>query len=39
VEILNRIEVKVVLGYFFPGAAFRGGGGAWVVGSEDHFRF
>lgn len=39
VEILNRIEVKAVLGYFFPGAAFPGGTGAWGAGVEAQFRF
>lgn len=39
VEILDRIEVKGVLGYFFPGAAFPGGTRAWGVGLEAEFRF
>ncbi len=39
VEILNRIEVKAVLGYFFPGTAFPGGTGAWGVDVEAQFRF
>lgn len=40
VELWNRVEVKVVLGYFIPGAAFSGvAGGAWLVGTELQFRF
>jgi len=39
-EIFNRLDVKAVLGYFIPGAAFPGGtDGAWVVGAEVQFRF
>lgn len=39
VEILDRIEVKAVLGYFFPGAAFPGGTGAWGAGVEAQLGF
>jgi alginate production protein len=39
VEILDRLEVKAVVGHFFPGAAFPGGTGAWGVGVEAQFRF
>lgn len=39
VEVLDRIEVKAVLGYFVPGAAFPGGTGAWGIGVEAEFRF
>ena len=39
VEILDRIEVKATLGYFFPGAALPPGAGAWGAGVEAKFRF
>jgi alginate production protein len=40
VEIADRVEVKAIFGYFFPGAAFPAGtGGAWVVAAEVQFRF
>jgi alginate production protein len=39
-EIWNRIDGRVVLGYFMPGAAFPGDtGGAWFVGAQVEFRF
>jgi alginate production protein len=39
-EIYDRFEVKAVLGYFAPGAAFpERNGGAWVVRAEVQFRF
>lgn len=39
VEILDRVEVKAVAGYFFPGSAFPRADGAWIVASEVQFRF
>jgi alginate production protein len=39
VEILDRMEVKTTLGYFFPGSAFPGRSGAWGVAVEAQFRF
>jgi alginate production protein len=39
VEILDRLDVKAVAGYFFPGSAFPRADGAWIVGSEVQFRF
>lgn len=39
VDILDRIEVKGTLGYFFPGTALPQGTGAWGVGVEAQFRF
>ncbi|MGH7322428.1 MAG: alginate export family protein, partial [Candidatus Rokuibacteriota bacterium] len=39
-EITNRVDGKLVLGYFMPGAAFpERTGGAWVVRTEVQFRF
>jgi len=38
-EIWARLDVKAVLGYFWPGAAFPGSDGAWLVGAEVQFRF
>ena len=39
-DIWNRVDAKVVLGYFLPGAAFPGNAGdAWVVGAEVQVRF
>jgi hypothetical protein len=39
-EIYDRLEVKAVVGYFSPGAAFpERNGGAWVVRAEVQFRF
>jgi alginate production protein len=39
-EIYDALEVKAVLGYFAPGAAFpERNGGAWVVRAEVQFRF
>ena len=39
-EIYDRLEVKAVVGYFSPGAAFPDrNGGAWVVRTEVQFRF
>jgi alginate production protein len=39
-EIYDRLELKAVLGYFSPGAAFPDrSGGAWVVRAEVQFRF
>jgi alginate production protein len=39
VEILDRIDVKAILGYFFPGRAFPGGDGSWIAAAELQFRF
>jgi hypothetical protein len=40
VDLANRVDVKAVLGYFIPGAAFpEGTGEAWVVATEVQFRF
>jgi alginate production protein len=39
VEILDRIEVKAIVGYFFPGAALPERAGAWGMGVEVQFRF
>jgi alginate production protein len=39
-EIYDRLEVKAVVGYFSPGAAFPDrNGSAWVVRTEVQFRF
>jgi alginate production protein len=39
-EIWSRIDGRVVVGYFTPGAAFPGDtGGAWFVGAQVEFRF
>lgn len=39
-EIFDRVDVKAVLGYFIPGAAFpRGTDGAWLAAAEVQFRF
>ncbi|MGH3042915.1 MAG: alginate export family protein, partial [Gaiellaceae bacterium] len=39
-DIYDRLEVKAVIGYFSPGAAFpERDGGAWVVRAEVQFRF
>jgi alginate production protein len=39
-EIYDRLELKAVVGYFSPGAAFPDrNGGAWVVRAEVQFRF
>jgi alginate production protein len=39
-EIYDRLELKAVVGYFSPGAAFPDHrGGAWVVRAEVQFRF
>jgi alginate production protein len=39
-EIYDRLELKAVVGYFSPGAAFPDrSGGAWVVRAEVQFRF
>ena len=39
VEVLDRLDVKAVAGYFLPGSAFSRADGAWIVGSEVQFRF
>lgn len=39
VEILDRIEVKATVGYFFPGPAFPDASAAWGVGVEAQVRF
>ncbi|MGH9390554.1 MAG: alginate export family protein, partial [Vicinamibacteria bacterium] len=40
-ELWDRLDVKLVVGYFLPGAAFPEavGGGAWAVRAEVQFRF
>jgi alginate production protein len=39
-DIFDRFEVRAVLGYFAPGAAFAGShGGAWIFRTEIQFRF
>jgi alginate production protein len=40
-EIWDRVDARVVVGHFMPGAAFPEaiGGGAWAVSAEVQFRF
>jgi alginate production protein len=40
-EIWDRLDARLAVGYFAPGAAFPGatGGGAWAVSAEVQFRF
>ena len=39
-DIFDRFEVRAVLGYFAPGAAFAGShGGAWIFRTEIQVRF
>lgn len=37
--LLDRVDLRSVLGYFFPGAAFPGARGAWVAAAEVQVRF
>ena len=40
VDLGQRVDIKAVLGYFIPGAAFPAPrDGAWLVGAEVQFRF
>jgi alginate production protein len=40
VDLFDRIDLRGILGYFFPGEAFPGAtGGAWIAVAEMQFRF